>query len=82
MDTKFIEHTVIEIDETMIQRCVICGAVIDDYSNSMWPLEQGPPKGYAAGNIYRSENGFITTVQEYLPKNIEVISCLNYDNGK
>jgi len=52
-------HVVTEMDETMIQRCVICGKVISDYSNSAWPEGQQLPKGFEAGEIFT--DGFCTT---------------------
>ncbi len=42
--------------ENMVQRCVICGYVISDYRNAMWPMEQGPPQGFNPGEVYISKN--------------------------
>ena len=49
---KYIRHQVVEMDESMVQRCVLCGEVISDYTNCMYPIEQGPPVGWGAGSVY------------------------------
>jgi hypothetical protein len=50
---KIIRHVVTEMDDEMIQRCVICGEIICDYSRGvMYPATQEPPKGWAAGDLY------------------------------
>ncbi len=48
----YIRHIVTEMDESMVQKCVLCGETISDYRNAMWPLEQGPPKGFGTGPVY------------------------------
>lgn len=50
----FTVHTVTDMDESMIQHCVICGDVISDYSNAMWPIDTDRPKGFPAGFVYIS----------------------------
>lgn len=52
----YIKHIVTDIDKSMIQRCIICGEIINDYTNAMWPQGQKSPKGYSAGNVYVSKN--------------------------
>lgn len=52
----YIKHIVADMDESIIQGCLICGEIINDYSNVMWPQGQEPPKGYPAGNVYISKN--------------------------
>ena len=47
-------HVVAEMDESMIQKCVICGAIIIDNRNLMFHIKDGPPKGFPAGNLYVS----------------------------
>lgn len=50
----YVEHTVVDMDESMIQNCVICGEEIFNYQNAMYPSGSPPPKGFAAGQIYIS----------------------------
>lgn len=70
----FIKHHTGELDESMMQRCIFCGEVISDYRNVMYPKEQGPPKGFAAGDIYvRKGNPKITTTIE--PSDEQIIAC-------
>jgi hypothetical protein len=49
---KIIRHIVSEMDENMIQRCIMCGEIIFDYSNAAWPAEQEPPRGFAPGQLF------------------------------
>ena len=51
---NFIKHQVVDMDESMIQNCVLCGEEICDYSNASWPSGQGAPKGYPAGSVFVS----------------------------
>ena len=51
MDT-WLKHMVGDMDGTMVQRCLICGYVVSDYRNAMWPTDCKPPQGYGAGNVY------------------------------
>ena len=48
----YIRHIVFDMKDDMIQRCILCGEVISDYQNAMWPDGQPPPKGLPAGDIY------------------------------
>ena len=58
----YIKHTVIEMDESMVQYFVICGEIISDYRNAMWPSGQPAPKGYSSGEIFvQKGNPTITT---------------------
>jgi len=43
-----------------IQRCIICGEVICDYTNTLTPSEQPPLKGWPEGDIFISGN--MTTI--------------------
>lgn len=64
MKTTWIEHQVVDMDETMVQHCIVCGEVINDYRNAMWPIDQGPPTGYSTGSVYISGKNptvFVTT---------------------
>lgn len=50
---KIIRHVVAEMDDDMIQRCVICGKIICDYSGGvMYPADHEPPKEFPAGEIF------------------------------
>ena len=42
------------MDESMVQRCLICGIIISDYRNTM-SRAGTPPAGYAAGEVFFSE---------------------------
>lgn len=57
---NFIEHYVLDMDDSMVQRCVICGEVISDYSNSIWPTDSEPPRGFYEGHVYVSAHGNAT----------------------
>jgi hypothetical protein len=46
----YIEHQVLEMDESMIQRCLFCGEVIANYNNVMFL--GSPPKGWPAGSVF------------------------------
>lgn len=54
---QYIRHVVSEMDDSMIQRCIICGEVICDYTNAMWSSGQDAPKGFGEGNLYISKTG-------------------------
>ena len=51
---ELTKHIVAEMDGSMIQRCLICGEVISDYRNAMWPNGQSAPKGWESGPVYVS----------------------------
>ncbi len=48
----FIKHIVANMDGSMVQRCLICGEIISDYRNAMWPSGQSPPSGWGSGPVY------------------------------
>jgi hypothetical protein len=73
MIRHFTKHVVGKMDG-MIQRCIICGEIISDYTNAMWPDDQSPPKGFAAGEIYiRYGQPLIITSQ--ISEEDEVVNC-------
>lgn len=57
-----IEHQVVEMDESMIQRCVICGQVISDYNGCMQPAGSPPIKGFPVGRVYVTKDGLNPTI--------------------
>jgi hypothetical protein len=59
---QYVEHHVNDMDETLLQRCVLCGEIITDYRNIMYRVEDGPPAGFRAGPVYVSPG--ITTLSE------------------
>lgn len=64
----FLKHYVNDMDPTiMVQRCIFCGETISDYSNVMYPLADGPPKGFPAGAVYVSK-GFPSITQTEAPE--------------
>lgn len=72
---KFTKHIVADMDESLVQRCLICGEAISDYTNTMQPYGTPAPKGFAAGNIYISNtnNPRISTIEE--PTEYEIENC-------
>lgn len=50
MYTKHVVGKMVDL----IQRCIICGEVICDYTHSARPKQQGTPPGYEEGNVYVS----------------------------
>lgn len=65
--TKIIKHIVTDMDESMIQNCIICGYEIVNYQGAMWPNTQKPPKGFAAGEVYvtgKNPTCFYTSLAE------------------
>lgn len=51
-NSVFTRHIVADMDASMVQRCLICGEIISDYRNAMWPNGQDPPKGWGSGPVY------------------------------
>ena len=52
-----------------IQRCVICGEVINDYTNARWPAGQPAPTGFPEGDLYITDKGnpktYTQTIDEF-----------------
>lgn len=48
----YVQHVVTEMDETRLQRCVICGEVITDYRQVLWASGDPGPIGFGAGRVY------------------------------
>lgn len=63
---KFIKHIVADMDESMIQRCLICGTEVSNYRGMMQEAGSPPPRGFAAGEVWVSNtrNPRITTIEE------------------
>jgi hypothetical protein len=74
---KYLKHTVVDMDEGVVQRCVKCSEVICDYHGTMSP-DGYKPKGFAAGEVYVSigSNPQITT--SYLGDDEEAFDCLTH----
>lgn len=71
---KFIRHIVLEMED-LVQRCLVCGQIVNDESNSVWPKGK-KPKGWPAGRLYISEGQpRHYTIQQYLPPDAEVENC-------
>lgn len=71
---KYIRHIVSEMDESLIQHCILCSEVIANYQNVHYIGE--PPKGFAAGPVYITNGNpkfFTTSVDD----NDVVIDCMN-----
>jgi hypothetical protein len=71
----WIKHVVVEMDESMIQRCVICGAIIRDYTNVSYLIKDGPPKGFATGDVYVSVNTNPTCFIIFPPSSSNLSDC-------
>lgn len=52
---EYIKHIVAEMDESLIQRCLICGEVISDYRNTMAPAGT-VISGFTQGPVYVSDS--------------------------
>jgi hypothetical protein len=50
----YTEHIVIDMDDSMVQRCILCGETIADYREVSWHKGMGQPKGWAAGSVFVS----------------------------
>lgn len=52
----YVKHIVNDMPEgELVQHCIICGAIISDYRNTVSPRGTPPSKGYAAGPVYVME---------------------------
>lgn len=69
-----IKHSVVEMDESRIQRCVLCGEIIHDYSNSSWPVGQPAPSGFPAGEVFVKDGNPIE-LSTYITNDETAISC-------
>lgn len=64
------------MDESLIQRCVICGEEICNLNGAMMhppPAPGDPLPSWPAGSIYTSGNGWPTVLQTSEPK--EWVPC-------
>lgn len=68
----FIRHEVVAMDESQVQRCVICGALITDDRNMVSPTRK-VLQGFPEGAVYVSNTGF-TTNTDMAPE-YEVQKC-------
>lgn len=72
--SEFIKHVAGEFNEAdLTQSCIMCGEEIENYQGASWPSGQEPPKGWAAGVIYRKK-GFPTVTQTTEPKKFKACS--------
>lgn len=75
---KFIRHIVLQM-EGLVQRCVVCGQIVDDERNSVWP-EGMEPRGWQPGPLYISEGQpRHYTIEQYLPPDAEVENCKRHE---
>ena len=75
----YTRHIVSEMADNMVQRCIICGKTISDYSNASWPKGSPKPKGFDAGEVYVGVgNPIIYTIS--CPDNELVIDCDRHNN--
>lgn len=50
---SWTQHVIGEPDlEQQVQRCVLCGLIIIDHRDIMYPTSQGPPPWWTEGPIY------------------------------
>lgn len=74
MARQYIKHQVEDMDESMIQKCTVCGAMISDYRNVMCAEGDRVVNGFGAGEVYVSKgNPVITT--KILGENETAIDC-------
>lgn len=71
----YTEHIVNEMDESMVQRCVLCGEVIEDYNGCSWPANQDPPTGWPAGSVFVMKNGGVTHLKRELDADDRSVKC-------
>jgi hypothetical protein len=64
-----------------IQRCIICGEIIIDYRNVMYPKDQDPPKAWSVGLIFvtKTKTGIVTQLYSpsAVPNDLAFLPC-NY----
>jgi hypothetical protein len=63
----YVKHVVGELNGN-VQRCVICGEIINDYRNAMWPVGQPAPTGFAPGDLYITNGNpkmYVSSIDEY-----------------
>lgn len=62
MARQYIKHHVADMNSSMVQKCIVCGAIISDYRNVMCIEGNQIVVGFPAGDIYVSSgNPIITT---------------------
>lgn len=69
-----IRHVAGEMDD-QIQRCVICGYEITNYQGAVWIGGDGPPKGFATGDVYVTEYGGSREVSKFPPEDGHIEDC-------
>jgi hypothetical protein len=52
---NYIKHIVVDMDESNIQNCVICGLEIANYNGIVFIGD--PPKGWPAGEVFITNYG-------------------------
>jgi hypothetical protein len=48
----FIRHIVKDMDNSLIQKCELCGEIISDYRFSEQPIGDEPPRGFPSGSVF------------------------------
>lgn len=70
----YVEHYVMKMDGSLVQRCVVCGSVISNYTRTMQPVDTPPPRGFDEGSVYvRKGKPTISTTLK--PKDEEIVMC-------
>lgn len=78
MKKTFTKHFVKNMDASMIQKCIYCGAIINDYRNIIYPSNQQPPRGFGEGAVFISNgNPIISTIIEPEGEEIKVCKQIN-----
>jgi hypothetical protein len=83
MGKLYIEHQVTDMDDSLMQVCSLCGALITDYNGSLY-LGQSMPKGFPEGKVYVLSNSRVCVTTTYLASGELSESCtplLKIDNG-
>jgi hypothetical protein len=69
----YISHEVKEMDESRLQKCIHCNAVMADFRYACWPLDQPAPKGWAPGRVLVYGNTF--HAESAAPEGLDIVKC-------
>ncbi len=70
----FVKHFVDNMDETLVQACVLCNEIISNSQDAVFPEGYQVPRGFAEGDIFISR-GNPDIYTKRLPKNSSFENC-------
>lgn len=76
MENNTVRHIAGEMVD-LVQRCVICGYVILDYTNSPYYVGGGELKGFREGEVFITHSEGFRGASIVAPENIDVTDCKN-----